>query len=190
MSDVNNDIANLNAALAGTGLRMDEIHGGLGVGVAFGIELPTRVSFGLAYDRLGASTDVADSSASITYDFPANAFRAFGQYSFSGAGAAHAHVGGSLGLIQEAGSVGVAITDGGFASEDIHGSSLLLELFTGGDFWAGPQFALSASAGYRHANVGEIKVNGSTVYLSNGEKYSIDYSGVFIRAGIKVALTR
>ena len=190
MSDVNRDISNFNAAIAGSGLSMDEIHGGLGLGMTLGIDLPSPFSIGVGYDRLSASTDVGDASGSIKYKFPANAFRAFGQYSFSGAGASRGHIGGALGLINEAGSVTVEITGQTPFEENVHGSGALFELFGGGDWWASPQFAITGSAGYRYAKINEIKVLGEVVYISPGEKESIDYSGIFARVGIKLALAK
>jgi hypothetical protein len=189
MSDVNSDIGSLNAQLEGSGLEMDEIHGALGFGLAFGLELPNRFSVGIGYDRLPASTDVGDASGSIEYEFPANAFRAFGVYSFSGPGAMSAQLGGSLGVVQEAGTIGVTVTDVGSYRGNIHGTGGLLELFVGGDWWTAPQFALTGSAGYRYAKIGELTLGGETIYLPNGEKESVDYSGVVVRLGIKYALT-
>ena len=203
MSDVNSDVNNFNAH-AWSGLQMDEIHGGLGVGAAFGLDLPGRVSVGLGYEHLYASSDVGDASGSLKFDLPANAFRGFLQYSFAGVGPSGAYLGGSLGIVSESGSVLVpvvgcdrcAIALPAFEKRDIKGSGGLFELFAGGDWWAAvqvphgrpePVFALSGMTGYRYAKIGETKVN-ETVYLANGEKESIDYSGVFARVGFKVAL--
>jgi hypothetical protein len=94
MTDVNSDIGNVNALIAGTGLSMDEVHGGLGLGVMFGIDLSDQFSIGVGYDRLYASSDVGDETGSIKYDFPANAVRGFGQYTFTGPGSSRAHIGG------------------------------------------------------------------------------------------------
>ena len=174
----------------GSGPQMDEVHGGLGLGVAFGLALPSRFSLGVGYDRLFASSDVGDASGSIEYDLPANAFRGFFQYSLPSAGMSGAYLGSSLGLVTEAGSATVSISGQGSVKGDLKGTGALFELFAGGDWWAAPQFALSGSAGYRYAKIGETKINGSTAYLPNGEKESIDYSGIFARAGIKVALVK
>ena len=190
MSDVNGDIGNVNAIVAPFGLEMNEINGGTGLGVAFGLELRSGLSIGLGYDRLFGSSEVGDASGSIKYDFPADAFRVFGQYSFSGAGASGIYLGGSAGLIRDAGSVTVAVTGTGSVSGDVEGSGGLFELFAGGDWWAGARFALTGSGGYRYAKISENKVNGDTVYLANGQKESIDYSGIFARLGFKVALTK
>jgi hypothetical protein len=188
MSDVNSDIGDINAAIAGTGLTMREIHGGFGFGALFGFDVSDRFSLGLGYDHLTGSSDVGDPSGSIKYDFPANAFRVFGQYSFTGMSTSGAYLGAAGGFIRETGSVSVSVTGQGSASADIKGSSGLFEVFLGGDWWAAPQVALTGSGGYRYAKISEAKVNDNIIYLPSGQKESIDYSGLVLRAGIKFAL--
>jgi hypothetical protein len=78
----------------------------------------------------------------------------------------------------------------GSATGDITGSGPLVEGYLGGDWWASPQFAITGSAGYRYAKISEIKVDGNIVYLTTGEKEAMDYSGVFVRAGVRLALTK
>ena len=190
MSDVNSDISNINASLAGSGLKMDEIHSGLGFGGSFGLELPSHFSIGIGYDRMPASSEVSDASGSLKYDFPANAFRVIGQYSFASVGASGAHLGGALGLVSVAGSSTATASGSGSTKSDITGSGALFELGAGGDWWTTSQFALTSSVGYRYAKINETKVNGSTAYLANGEKAGIDYSGVVGRVGIKFALMK
>jgi Outer membrane protein beta-barrel domain len=185
MSDVNNDIGNTNASLAGTGLSMDGVHGGLGLGLSFGLELTDHFRLGLGYDHLSASTDVGDDTGHINYDFPANTLGLFGQYAFPAPGAFSPYLGGAVGLVSEAGSVSVVITDLGAFKGSLKGSGGLFEVFAGGDWWTAPRFALAGTVGYRHAKIDEIKLAGDILYLANGDKYSIDYSGVFVQAGIK-----
>jgi hypothetical protein len=86
--------------------------------------------------------------------------------------------------------VSLSVTGVGSFKGNIDGSGGLFELFAGGDWWTAPQFALSGSAGYRLAKIKETKIDGEVVYRSNGDKMSIDYSGVFVRAGIKFTLMK
>jgi hypothetical protein len=190
MSDVNSDIGDINAAIVGTGLTMNEIHSGFGLGAMLGLDLSDRFSAGLGYDHLSASSEVGDATGSLTYDFPANAFRVFGQYSFTGVSASGGYLGASAGLIEEAGSVTAASTGAGSLKGNIEGTGGLLELFVGGDWWAAPQLAIYGSGGYRHAKIGEAKINGSILYLPNGQKEGIDYSGLLLRVGLKFAFTK
>lgn len=190
MSDVNADIRNINAQLAGSGLTMDEIGHGLGFGVAGGVETAGPVSLGLGYERLSASSEVSDASGGIRYHFPANSVRAFVEYRFPSETNRSPSVGFAVGRVMEAGSVDVTITGAGAVSAHLDGSGPLLEAFVGGDWWSEPQFALFGSAGYRYAKVGEVKLEGQTVINPDGSKYSMDYSGVVIRLGFKAALSR
>ena len=66
----------------------------------------------------------------------------------------------------------------------------LIEGLVGGELWAAPQFALTGSAGFRFAKIGELKADGQTVINQDGSKYTLDYSGFLLRLGVKVAFTR
>lgn len=190
MSDVNQDIGTINTALVGTGLSMDEIHSGAGAGVSAGLEFPGPLSAGLGYDRLFASSEVGDFSGSLKYDFPANLYRAFLHYGLAEGPTTGAFLGAALGIVSEAGRVGLSVTGSGSAHSDVRGTGPLFELYAGGDVWASPQFALTGSAGYRYAKVREVEADGSTVFLESGQKMSIDYSGVFLRLGLKLAMAQ
>ena len=185
MSDVNADIGSINAQLAGSGLHMNEVSGGGALGVALGLGLHRGFSLGAAYDRLSGSSEVGDATGSIRYDLPANAFRLFAEYAFNGQRASGAHVGASAGVVSEAGSV--SLLGSGFgAINDIQGSGPLFEAFVGGDWLANRYVGLTGSAGLRAAKIEEIKINGTTVYLAPGRKEAVDYSGAFVRAGLKL----
>ncbi len=134
MSDVNDDIGTINAALAGTGLSMDEINGGMTAGGVFGIEFPNGFTIGAGVDRLNASSEVGDASGGIEYDLPANAFRVLGQFAFKGRGRSGAHVGASLGKVSSSASVSVTETGVGSVSTDLEGSGPLFEGYFGGDW--------------------------------------------------------
>ena len=54
------------------------------------------------------------------------------------------------------------------------------------DVWTAPRFALSSSIGFRHARINKVKAEGETIYKANGSRYELDYSGVFLRAGVKL----
>jgi len=188
MSDVNDDIGAINRALQGSGLSMDEINGGFGFGLAAGAGLPGGLAIGVGYDRLTASSDVGDASGSLEYDFPANAFRFIVEYAFRGQGQVRARVGGAAGLVSEAGEVRVTATGAGSVAGDIDGTGPLFELFAGGDWWGSPNVALTGMVGFRYARATDVEVEGQPIYNASGDRYSVDYSGLLIRAGIRVGV--
>lgn len=190
MSDVNDDVSTINAelAIAGAPLRMEEVSKGLNYGLAFGLDLTPRFAIGLGYDRLTAGTDVGDWSGSIEYDLPANFVRAFGRYTFESAGKARGFLEGSVGRVLSAGSVDVSVTGYGSENAGLDGSGLALEGGGGVSVWATPQFAFTGMAGFRKATIGTVEVDGLQIYNADGSDYSIDYSGLFVRVGVMVAL--
>lgn len=190
MEDINDDVRNINALLAGSGLSMEEVTKGPSLGVAFGIDLANGFGFGIGFDRLAASTDVSDASGSLEYDMPANLIRAFGRYSFSNTGQARGFIEASVGRVSTVGQVKLSVSGSGAMSADLEGSAMAFEGCVGGEFWSTPQFALTGSAGFRRAKSSDATVDNEPIYTASGENYSIDYSGMFARAGIKVAFSR
>ena len=192
MSDVNREIASINAAFSDSGLaiRMDEVHNGLGFEVAAGLDLPGGFAVGLGYQRLSASTNVSDGSSALAYELPANAFSLRGSYRFPTPGAGGFSLGLGVGWISEAGSVRLSAMGYPAFAFDLEGSGLLLEPFATGDWSVTPRVAVTGSAGYRRARVPEIQIFNQTVYNIDGSKYSVDYSGVLMRFGLRLALTR
>ncbi len=190
MNDVNDDIGNINAQLAGSGLSMEEITKGPSLGVAAGIDLPNGFGFGIGFDRLPASSDVSDASAAIEYNMPANLVRAFGRYSFSNTGQTRGFVEASVGRITTVGDVRVSVLGSGSVSADLEGSGLAIEGCMGGEHWTTPQFALTGSAGFRHAKSSKVTVDNTPIYTASGEDYTVDYSGLFVRLGLKVVFSK
>jgi hypothetical protein len=189
MSDVNQNIREANALIAGSGLSMDEIKNGLGLGATLAGDFAGGATIGIAYDRLFASTDVADASAKLTYDLGANAFRAFGEYRLPSTTWISPRIGVAGGLVSTSGSIALSITGGGGATNDVTGTGPLFEGYAGGDWWTAPQFAVTGSLGYRYAKVGEVKIQDQTAYNLDGSKRTADYSGFIARLGVKVAFT-
>jgi hypothetical protein len=188
MGDVNDDVGQINAALAGSGLSMDEITKGLQYGLAIGFDLSPAISLGLGYDRLTGQSDVSDASGSIEYDLPANLLRGFGRYSFQSSGKAKGFLEASLGRISSDGTATATIVGVGTQTLNFEGSGVAFEGAGGFSYWTSPQIALTALAGYRVASVQDVKADGDAIYNQSGDNYSIDYSGVYLRLGLTVAL--
>lgn len=190
MSDVNDDIGDVNSALSGSGLRMKQIDGSLGFGIAGGVDLGNGLAFGIGYDRLPANSDVGDWSGSIEYDFPGSFVRAFGRYAFQSASKANGFIEGSLGRISAGGDVSMTVSGEGSVSGDVEGSGIGFEGAAGVELWSSPQFAFTGSLGFRHAVAKDVKVDGLAVYNNSGGDYTIDYSGVFARVGVRLVLAQ
>jgi hypothetical protein len=187
MSDVNAEIRSINSMIAPT--TMNEIKNGFGFGATGGVDLSNGATFGLGYDRLSANSSASDPSGSITYDLPANAFRAFGDYRFPSKSQFSPVVGAAAGLVSESGSVSLSVAGVGSASGEAKGTGPVLEAFAGGDWSASPRFAVVGSLGYRYAKIGEVKGQANQViYNPDGSKYTIDFSGFLLRLGIRVGL--
>jgi hypothetical protein len=185
MDDVNQDIDLLNAEIAGSGLSMGTVDNGFGIGAAFGMDLNPQFSIGAGFERLSAASSVGDASATIDFKVPAITFFGFGEYRLPMEGPMKVRLGAAGGLVSTSGSLEVVVPGAGSSSTDISGSGPLFSVYGAGDWWASPQFALTASLGYRSANVSETKWG--TV---NNANYSVDYSGMVLRGGIKFMLTK
>jgi hypothetical protein len=190
MKDVNDEVALINESLAGSGLEMDEVTKGLNYGLAFGLDVGTGgFSVGIGYDRLTGSTEVSDPTGSIEYDLPSNVFRGFGRYSFQSTGKTKGFLEASLGRVISDGTGTVSATGIGSGSVDFEGSGLAAEGAGGFSYWTSPKLALVGTLGYRFAKVEDVEADGEPLYSPEGNgRYSIDYTGVFIRLGLTVAL--
>lgn len=186
MSDVNDMAGDFNAGLREDYHKMAEIHDGFGIGVTTGLDLTRRLSAGLSFDQLSATTDVGYPANPLVFKFTANAFRVFGDYALSRRGRLGMHIGLGAGLVSEFG----LLVGGGAPTSDLTGKGPLGDLAVGADWWATPEFAVTGSAGYRYAKVGEVKVDGRTFRNFDNSKIAADYSGVLVRLGVKLALTK
>ncbi len=186
MSDLNRDITAFNTANAGSGMSYPLVKNGLSLGGAVGYETPHQWNCGLGLDRLQASTKAGDANGAMDYQFNADAWRVFCEYSLKPIGSASVRVGGAVGMVAESGKL--TQSSPGLAPMDfqITGKAPLYEGSVGGDFPLGPQISFAAGAGYRYAKVDRVKIAGGTLITSNGQATSVDYSGPFVRIGIRL----
>jgi hypothetical protein len=184
MSDLNTE---LDAANAANGSSFQRVEDGTQFGGAFGCETAGKWNLGLGMDRLAASTRTSDASGALEFGFGANVWRFFGEYALRPIGQSTVFVGGAIGLVQESGKM--IVSQPGYAPEKykINGKGPSFEAHVGGNWWATPLFGLTATIGYRHARVKEVKVDGIPFIMSNGETMSLDFSGPTARVGIKIA---
>ena len=185
MDDVNKDIRALNAEIAYSGVSMGEISNGFGIGAEFGLDVNPQFTVGLGFERLSASTSVGDASVTIDYKLPAITFRGFGEYRLPMEGPMKVRFGIAGGLVSTSGSAEIVAPGFGTYSTDVSGSGPLFEAYGTGEWFASPQFALLGTLGYRYANVSETKWG-----TLNNANYAVDYSGMMLRLGVKVMLTK
>ena len=188
MGDINYNIGVINDALAGSGLEMEEINRGLQYGGALGLDLGTSFSVGVGYDRLTGQSDVGNQFFSIEYDIPAYLLRGFGRYSFESTGKTKGFLEASLGRVTCDGNATTTVSVVGPATATLDGSGLAAEGAGGFSYWTNPRVAVVGVLGYRFANVEDVEANGAPSSDPNGDPYSIDYSGVFVRLGLTLAL--
>lgn len=187
MSDLNTELDAANAANAGTGWSFAHVEKGRLFGGAMGFETGGKWNFGLGMDRLAASTRASDASGALEWNLSANVWRLFGEYSLRPVGQSSVFVGGAIGLVQENGKMIVSQPGYAPAEYKMSGKGPSYEGHVGGNWWATPLFALTATVGYRHARVDEVMVEGIPFIMSNGEAMSLDFSGPSARIGIKIA---
>ena len=187
MSELNAEIDAVNASYAGTGWSFQHVEQGGLFGGAMGFETARHWNFGLGFDRLDASTKASDANGALEYRFGANIWRLFGEYALRPVGRSSFFVGGAVGIVQENGKLIESSTGYAPLEYKIHGSDPSFEGHVGANWWATPQFGITATIGYRRARVNEVKIEDSPLIMSNGEVMSLDFSGPSARLGIKLA---
>lgn len=165
---------------------------GPGFGGSFGLDFPGHLTLGVGYDRLVASSKASNANGSNEYQLPANALRGFVEYRFPSRGHFGTRLGFAGGTVMEARSAARDSSTSGGAelSFPLEGSGALIEAYGSAEWQATSRFAATASLGYRHARVDEVKVDGVVYFNADGTPFTVDYSGVIARIGLKVALTR
>lgn len=186
MADLNSEFTAFNEANAGTGQSYPLIKQGMSFGGAIGYETPHQWNFGAGYDRLLASSETSNASGGMRYEFNANAMRVFGEVASRPVGSSSVRIGASVGVLAEGGKVRVSLPGEAPVDFRIGGLAPLYEGYAGGDWWATHQFAVTCAAGYRYAKVTRTKIEGGTLISSNGEAVTVDYSGPFVRLGIRL----
>lgn len=182
MSEFDESVATFNASNAP--LHLDEIRDGGTYGAGIAIAFPSGARVGIAYQRLTGWTSLSNPPVSLAFDLPANDFTATGRYAFKSGRRARGLVGGSIGVVSAAGRVGLSVA--GVGSDIVHltGMGPSFEMLGGVEYDIRPPFAIVTETGFHYAKISGIRANGTT---SNP---SLDYSGMFLRAGLEVGLAR
>jgi hypothetical protein len=188
MSDLNREIGVYNAASAGTGMNFPLVHSGMSLGGAVAYETPNHWNFGVGLDRLYATSEASNATSSIRYELTANAWRLFGEYALRPLGVSSFHVGAGIGILAEFGKATFSETNTDPLEQKMGGSAAMYDAYAGGDWWTTPQLAVTGSLGYRYAKLSSVSVEGGTlINAGNGKPTGVDYSGPYLRLGVKLA---
>jgi hypothetical protein len=185
MKQLNDEIDAYNTANP-SAAQLAHVNHGASAGVTIGFELPSRWSFGVGLDRLYADTKASDTSGGIEYNLNANCWRGVAEYGFRAIGTSGMHVGFGLGIVSESGKEVVTSSGSSPLEGKMGGTGALYEGYGGGTWWATPQLALEGTAGYRYAKINKVDIEGGTLVSSNGEPVGFDFSGPYLRVGVKL----
>lgn len=189
MSDLNEELRAFNATYGSGGLTFDMIEKGPSLGLAIGFETRGRWNFGVGVDRMFATTIASATGQEVRYQFTANGWRAFMEYALRPVGSSALRIGLGAGVIGESGKI--TITQVGYTPSEpskLNGAAPLYEAYAGGDLWLTPVVAISGAGGYRYAKLASINTDGYEYDSQiDGSPVSIDFSGPYVRLGLKFA---
>jgi len=177
MTDPNRLVGLVNDELTGTGLSMDRIRDGFGLGIRAGGDL-SLLTLGIGYERFFARSSIPGVIGTVQLTFPANAVLGLVEYRLPASRAAGVRLGVAGGIVSLAPVSRVLPVE-------LTGSGPLLEGYAAAEWWTTPHVALVGAAGYRFAKVGKPESGGVRV-----SDFEIDYGGVQVRAGVKFALVK
>jgi hypothetical protein len=157
------------------------IDGGFGAGMELGVDLPSGFTAGLGWDRLGATTDGSDPLGEASLGVSAFLLRAFGSFGIVRTQRGSARLGASLGAVVPSvilDHTNPSLTD---HRDRVVGVAPAGEIFGGGELQLYPWLGMSLDTGYRRAVSRDVPI--ATLDLRD-----LDYSGWFLRAGLRFSL--
>lgn len=183
MGDVNSQIKDIDLT------NLDEIGNGFAFGVDAGIGMSPMLSVTAGYQFMTASTGLdAGLGLELDYNLPAHAFRGGLELRPPTPGPLKLGAGAMVGVVSAAGDVALAaVPELGMVGE-VSGSGPMFEGYAVADLWFTPIMALSPAVGYRHAKISEVKLNDTVIRNLDGSDLSLDYSGYYLRLGLKLSL--
>ncbi|MCK9995708.1 MAG: hypothetical protein KAH56_05440 [Candidatus Krumholzibacteria bacterium] len=183
--DVNDALDRFNEAAGGPFL--DHIGTGLDVGLSAGYSLNDELGLGLGYSRLSGSSGFSWDGYLFEYDLPADLYEMFLDYLPANDRKFRVGAGTSLGMIRSAAALRAEDPAEGNLEIPFSGVGFL---FTGSllvDAALSPAWSLYGQAGFRHAIINELKVDGEVVFNPDSldDKLRFNYSGLFLRVGVQ-----
>lgn len=184
MFDLNDRVKEVNAS---ADINLNEINNGNAFGVVAGVRINPQFEIFGAYERITANAEYADTLGSVEWDFPANVFYAGLQVNALRASSSRLALSGAVGLVSLSGEYRYTPSEGSVSSEDYTGSDLLAQIQLVGEYSVTDFIILSPSIGYRMAKIGSVNGEEDFLYFDYGEtKMNLDYSGMIVRATLKV----
>lgn len=185
LDDVNQSIDAVNEQAGGP--YLDHIRSGWDFGLGIGYILTPELGLVLQYARLWGSSGFSQDGYLVEYDLPANLFGLSLDYLPVTESGMEVGAGTTLGLITSSASLlyddpAAAEMMESFSGSGFHFSGYVLAALPVALNWS-----LIGQGGFRHALIGEVKVDGDTVYNPDSvdDKLQFNYSGFFLRVGIK-----
>ena len=159
-----------------------EVKGGFEYGAHFGLRINATTILGVGYARLDAATSGEGGGETLDVSVPADCWLAFINWLPDSDSVGRIGLGADAGFVTADGysrytSTNPVVDD----AETFSGRGLFLSLYVLGDLALGETFSLLAGGGFRLAQVPDISVNGA----ASGS--DLDYSGVFLRVGLRYA---
>jgi len=176
-------------------LLEDGITGGTQLGVELGCFLNDATFIAAGYDHYWASWGgpFANTLGGIRMDVPANVLRATVEFhpqlpwvrDTDGRRRWSVGVGASGGALWLDGDLGYAYPYTR-QSGNLDGAAALLEGYLVANFWWGGRVAVSPMVGFRQAKVENVQFNGAPLQTWRGADANVDYSGLFLRLGVRM----
>ena len=186
MSDINDElISPINAALLGTGFKMDEISSGAGYGGGIRVRTEGNLVIGLDYNRLIGGTDLTAPGGTFKFDAPADAITGTVTYLFPSASKARFGLGGGVGFYMA--DAVASLYDSGTSSyveSNLKGDGFGLHGLGAMDVTLSPAVHADLSVGYRYAKTTDLESEGVKIVKSNGDDATLDWSGFMSQAGL------
>ncbi len=185
LDDVNDAIDRTNEEAGGSFL--DHISSGLDVGLHAGYSLNDELNLGFGYARLSGNSGYSGERYLVEYDLPADLFEMFFDYIPASDKKVGVGAGTTMGVISSDATVSVPDPMGGSFHYKLDGVGFLFAGYAIIEAEATSQLSFYGVAGFRHAIINELKVDGETVLNPDSldDKLRFNYSGLFLRIGVQ-----
>jgi len=185
LDDVNDALDRVNEEAGGPFL--DHIGSGLDVGMHAGLLLTPELGLGLGYARLSGNSGFSREGYLVEYDLPADLYEIFLNYLPAGDQKVRVGAGFTVGLIRSAASLQATEPADGRRQDAFKGAGFLFAGYAIVDAAVSSDWSLFGQAGFRHAIISNLEVDGETVYNPDSldDKLRFNYSGLFLRVGVK-----